>query len=138
MGTRYTKLYLFFTILLLLGYSWLGYVWTNGDPGQEGLRLCFFHLLTGYPCPSCGTTRSVVLLMGGSIYQALLINPLGFIAATGLVIFPLLLLHDAITQKTLLANFYHRSERFVRQPIIAGLLILLLLSNWVWNIYKEL
>jgi hypothetical protein len=37
---------------------------------------CVFKGLTGIPCPTCGSTRSVVLLAHGDILHALAMNPL--------------------------------------------------------------
>ncbi|MGE5174143.1 MAG: DUF2752 domain-containing protein [Betaproteobacteria bacterium] len=45
---------------------------------------CVFKGLTGLPCPTCGSTRSVVHLVHGDISGALMMNPLTamcFIAA---------------------------------------------------------
>ncbi len=45
---------------------------------------CVFKGITGFPCPTCGTTRSVLYLSQGDIATALAMNPLaslGLIAA---------------------------------------------------------
>lgn len=38
---------------------------------------CFFHQLTGYPCPSCGMTRSFIFASHFNFSAAVMINPLG-------------------------------------------------------------
>ncbi|HHQ47619.1 MAG TPA: DUF2752 domain-containing protein [Acidobacteria bacterium] len=40
------------------------------------LPRCAFHRLTGYPCPTCGTTRAALALLHGHILQAIVYNPL--------------------------------------------------------------
>ncbi len=37
---------------------------------------CVFRTLTGFPCPTCGSTRSLVFLSRGDLYSALAMNPL--------------------------------------------------------------
>jgi len=37
---------------------------------------CAFKMLTGIPCPTCGSTRSVVHLANGDIFAAFMMNPL--------------------------------------------------------------
>lgn len=135
---RYFSLYLFFTLLLLAGYSWLGFILSKEDPHSDDIRLCLFHTVTGYPCPSCGTTRSVVFLLNGSLSSAILTNPFGIPVLIGLILFPLLLLYDVITRKQLLIELYTSTERILRKPFITYLSILLVLLNWIWNIKKEL
>ena len=38
---------------------------------------CPFHILTGYPCPSCGMTRSFILIGHLKFWEGLKMNPLG-------------------------------------------------------------
>jgi hypothetical protein len=39
--------------------------------------LCPFRVVTGMPCPGCGTTRAVFELGSGRLVTSLLLNPLG-------------------------------------------------------------
>lgn len=41
--------------------------------------LCFFHYLTGYPCPTCGATRVVILLFQFRFVEAFFMNPFLFV-----------------------------------------------------------
>jgi hypothetical protein len=55
------------------------------DPGTEGIRLfgheiptlCLFRLLTGWPCPGCGLTRSFAFTAHLQFLQAFRMHPLG-------------------------------------------------------------
>ena len=65
---------------------------TNGQPlsygthRQLGLPPCVMKALTGFPCPSCGMTTSISLVMHGDLTAASEANPAGLIVAVlGLV-----------------------------------------------------
>lgn len=47
--------------------------------------ICWFRMTTGLPCPGCGLTRSVALLMHGHVGASLAMHPFG-IAAVGLAL----------------------------------------------------
>lgn len=47
--------------------------------------VCSFRLMTGLPCPGCGLTRAVALLMHGQLGASLAMHPFG-IAAIGLAL----------------------------------------------------
>jgi hypothetical protein len=49
---------------------------TNGF--SEGPIFCPIRLVTGLPCPACGTTRSIGSIAIGNFEQAWALNPLGF------------------------------------------------------------
>ncbi|MCG3172877.1 MAG: hypothetical protein GMKNLPBB_01048 [Myxococcota bacterium] len=44
--------------------------WINSLPGT-----CLFHRMTGAPCPFCGTTRSIALLLDGRLGDSLEMAP---------------------------------------------------------------
>lgn len=37
---------------------------------------CVFRTWTGWPCPTCGTTRSAIALLRGDVWEGLAANPL--------------------------------------------------------------
>lgn len=47
---------------------------------------CPFRVLTGIPCPTCGTTHAAVALMHGDLGAAFAANPLAAMAGAGFVI----------------------------------------------------
>ena len=53
---------------------------------QDGPTFCPIYLLTGFPCPSCGTTRSIYWILRGEPVLAFRFNPLGFITLVFLAI----------------------------------------------------
>lgn len=109
------------------------------SPEQEmGVSLCIFKGVTGLPCPACGTTRSTVSLLKGSFYEALYTNPLGFIASALLVLVPLWLCFDLYHRKTSLFECYTTCESFLKRPLVFTSFCVLILLNWLWNLYKGL
>ena len=94
--------------------------------------------MTHIPCPSCGATRSVLYLTKGEIAEALYLNPIGVILVTIMIVVPIWLLYDVIFHKNTLFQFYRKIELTLNRRIIAIPAILLVLMNWIWNIYKGL
>lgn len=52
----------------------------------HGPQLCIFKIMSGIPCPGCGLTRSVVLLMHGDVSGSLFFHPLGVLFVLGAVL----------------------------------------------------
>ena len=94
--------------------------------------------MTGYPCPSCGTTRAVTLLFKGRFIESLVLNPIGIVVAIIMLIFPIWILIDIIFKKETFYFWYKKAEGTIRKPWLASILIVLVLLNWIWNIYKHL
>lgn len=53
---------------------------------QNLIPPCMLHAFTGYYCPGCGGTRSVICMLNGDIFNSILYNPIViYIAIPGLV-----------------------------------------------------
>lgn len=132
------KLYVLVSTACAAGYIWLflNYQRSVSDSIEPGV--CLFKRLTGIPCPSCGSTRSVLSLLKGDFIGALISNPFGLIILSILILAPLWILYDIVLQKDSLLQVYNRTEIFLRRKWIAIPLILLVILNWIWNIYKGL
>jgi hypothetical protein len=126
------KLYLFLTAGCLLGYLWLL------STSVTTQSLCIFKNITGIPCPSCGTTRSVLALFQGNISEAIFLNPMGLFMAWALIAIPTWLLWDLIVQRNSLYKSYLSVEKRLRNPWIFIPFICLMGMNWIWNIIKQL
>lgn len=72
------------------------------------------------------------------MWGALKWNPFGLILMAILVISPIWMLYDVVRQKATLFNAYKNSEQFLERKRIAITAILIVLLNWIWNIYKGL
>lgn len=131
------KLYLFLLLACGLGYVWLYFGYTDGAH-QETVGVCIVKHTTGLPCPSCGTTRSVVSLTKGDFVEALGINPMGYLVAIIMFLSPIWVVYDTLARKTTLLRFYRKIEHHVKKPKYAIPLASLVLINWAWNITKGL
>ncbi len=69
------------TALLLAILHWLGISLTGWLPP------CPFHLMTGYNCPGCGTTRMLESLLSGDMARAFSYNPFFFLVVFAAMIF---------------------------------------------------
>jgi hypothetical protein len=97
---------------------------------------CIFKKTTGIPCPSCGSSRSVLAITHGQFTAAFLWNPLGYMIAAVLLILPFVILYDLAYQQKVLIHIYERIENLFRKRVILFSAITLIIANWIWNIYK--
>lgn len=61
--------------------------------------LCPFKMLTGFPCPGCGITKSLVYLYEGNLYKSLSYHILGPFVVLFCVITIIVLFTELITKK---------------------------------------
>ena len=130
------KLYSVLLIACLAGFIYLFY--TIHTSQSDRFRTCIIKNVTGYPCPSCGTTRALLLLMEGKIIKSIYLNPFGVIVAIIMTIFPIWVLIDIFFKKETFYFWFKNAEATIRKPWFALILIMLVLLNWIWNIYKHL
>lgn len=132
------RLYGLIAVLTTAAYGLLGYLHFFRSGGVS-IDMCPLHQTFNIPCPSCGTTRSVLMLMEGNLQAAIMTNPLGLLAASMLVILPAWMATDLIRRRdTLYRNFRMTEKWLVRNKWIMFLLVTLVLANWIWNIFKGL
>ncbi len=104
-----------------------------------GLKVCIFHYITGFACPACGMTRGFLSLSRADFYSAIMIyNALSIPAFIIMLLIPIFLLYDYVYSKHTLYNFYVKLEDILKRPIYYIPLSLLIVSNWIWNILKDL
>lgn len=133
-----SKLYLLLTVVLAAGYAYLITVLIAGEHSKHYVNTCLIKNVTGIPCPSCGSTRSVTSIINGNFTHAFLLNPLGYIVAVIMLIMPFWLLYDVLFKKQSLYNAYTIFETVLKKKKVAIPLVLLIAANWIWNIYKGL
>jgi hypothetical protein len=139
MASGRIRLYIILAVACVAGYVWLFYNLSSKHLEKtEGVGVCIIKHATNIPCPSCGSTRSVLSLMEGDLVDALMINPLGIVIALILIIAPLWLVLDLFTKRNSLFEYYQKGEKLLKSPFIAAPLIILVFANWVWNIMKGL
>lgn len=130
------KLYFFLLLACFSGYLYLYYALFFSY--QPGFSFCIIKNVTGFPCPSCGTTRAIDLLLNKEFTQSLLMNPFGIIVGSGMLIVPFWILIDLIFKRETFYLAYKKTEKKIQTKGIAIFLILLVVCNWIWNITKAL
>ena len=132
------KLYGLLSTAFIAGYLWLLFNY-NSVIVQSGIPgVCLFKRITDIPCPSCGSTRSVLSLLHGDFAAAIYWNPLGLIIMAIMIISPVLIIYDVLLKKDSLLIIYNHTELFMQRRWVALPAIILVLINWIWNIYKGL
>lgn len=133
------KLYGILIIACVAGYGWLFIHLSDhtADISNEA-NVCMIKQLTSLPCPACGSTRAVVAIIQGEFLQGFYINPFGFIILFILAILPVWIGLDYMRKQKTLFHFYFKTESLLRHRRIAIPAIILVLTNWFWNIYKGL
>ena len=132
------KLYLILLIACLAGYIWLYFSLTKNITESKSFEVCLIKYVTNIPCPSCGSSRSIISLTKGDFSGALNFNPIGYLVAIIMLIAPIWIIADTIKRTNTLFDFYLKIETYLKKPKIAITLILLVIINWIWNITKGL
>jgi hypothetical protein len=92
---------------------------------------CVFHSLTGFPCPTCGATRSARQFLQGHFASSFVFNPLAFASYCGIALF------DVYAAAVLVSGAPRvRVERLSSREtsILRGLIVALIGANWVYLI----
>ena len=132
------KLYLILLVACWSGYIWLYYSLSNNYSENKSYEVCLIKYTTNIPCPSCGSTRSIISLTKGNFIEALSINPMGLIVAAVMLLSPIWIIADTLNKRNTLFDFYKKTEANLKRPQFSIPLIFLVIINWIWNITKEL
>lgn len=118
----------------LLVFILFAYFWIIKTYFSTLNPICFFKTIIGIPCPGCGGIRSTRCLIDGNILEALYINPLSVIVNIFILISIFWLLYDIIKKKD--TFFKAMKTKWKKKYFIIAIIIILI--NWIWNIYKGL
>lgn len=128
------RIYFIFGLLSIASLGWM--IWNLLSPASSPV-ICLFNQATGLPCPSCGITASVRSIVAGQFMQALMQNPLGFLAFPMLAIAPLWIAYDKIFSSSSFYRVYRLMEsRIQKQLPVAIMLVTIVLCNWIFLIWK--
>ena len=130
------KLYTVLLLACFTGYLYLFY--TLFIVSKPSFGFCIIKNITGFPCPSCGTTRAIELLLNKEFIQSILMNPFGIIVGFGMLVVPFWIVYDVILKKESFYLAYKKTEKKIQTKGIAIFLIILVVCNWIWNITKAL
>ena len=137
MSLSRNKLYTLLIVGSFAGYTWLWISFNAVLPSTE-TNVCIFKHVTSIPCPSCGSTRSILSLLQGDIKSSIMWNPLGIILLGVLFFTHVWIVVDIFTRRDSLYRFAGKAEALLNKRWVAIPATILLMANWVWNIYKGL
>lgn len=132
----YKKTFWITLTLLFMSYVWITVSLltdtTNSKP------LCLLKRISGVPCPSCGTTRSILSILHGHFKEAFYLNPLGYLAVIILLTAPIVLVVGLIKKRNYLYEVFSfiNSTKWTYKVWIPALTVLII--NWIWNILKHM
>ena len=132
------RLYLLVWIAGMAGISWIAANLLIPRLASADTHFCLFRMITGIPCPACGSTRSILSLLHGDLAGLLYWNPLGMVLLAAMIIFPLWVLADWVRDKSSFLRFYRRFEKTVSTKWFLFPALTLIILNWTWNIVKGL
>jgi len=130
------RLYTIILIACLSGFIYLFYSFQGSKTSDA--TVCLIKNFSGFPCPSCGTTRAVTLVFRGRLWESLQMNPFGILVSAIMTIVPFWILMDMMLKKESFFTFYKKTEAVLRKKGMAITLIILVFLNWMWTIYKDL
>jgi|JI7StandDraft_1071085.scaffolds.fasta_scaffold11309_6 hypothetical protein len=131
---------IYFTLITACsaGYIWI-FLHASGIIGSnDHVTGCIIKSISGVPCPSCGSTRSVISILNGDLIGGLFYNPLGPVLLMIMLVLSVLLIRDGLLSKRTTAEWYRSAEQKIKKKYLAMPLIMAILINWMWNIYKGL
>ncbi len=131
------KLYIPVLIFCLGGLFWIKFNLPESGHTPD-VTVCLFKKATSLPCPSCGSTRSVVALMDGNVKKSFLENPIGMLLMSFILLGPPWIVWDYLSGNATFMYWYERAEKFMRRRSVAIIMIGLVVANWIWNIMKGL
>ncbi len=133
------RLYPIVILACTMGSIWLWIQSTQSLSSITGeTSTCLIKSISGVPCPSCGTTRSIVELLDGNVITSLQWNPMGIIVLLIMVTSPIWIFFDLLFKKESFLRFYGQAENHLKSKWIAIPAIGLVVINWIWNICKGL
>ncbi len=134
------KIYWIAILICLLGFLILIQEVYNhkSNAKNSNIGFCIIKSTTNFPCPSCGSTRAVLLLLKGNLIDSIKLNPVGILIAGFLIFIPFVIVYDIIFGKKILEKIYNKSEQVLKNKKIFIGLIVVIIINWIWNIKKGL
>ena len=88
---------------------------------------CVFHTLTGFPCPTCGSTRAFSALIDGELLSAWRLQPLFVSACIICALCALRAMIAKITDKRIFVQLTHQDRLFIRLA-----LVVLIVIDWIY------
>ena len=107
---RTRKIYGIAGALITLAIPYFIMMYNVGKALETKQSFCPFKMLTGFPCPGCGITKSLICVYEGNIYKSLyyhLFGPLTFFFCIAVI---LTLSTELITKKQYFRNIFYSKK----------------------------
>jgi hypothetical protein len=137
-GISDKRIYFYLIAALVAGMVWLCIQFDKGGMATPEGSACLISRVSGHPCPSCGTTRSAVAILHGDFEKGIKTNPAGLLILSMMTVLIILFCIDLLYKKKMVPLAYRKAEKIISNRYVALFIIALVLSNWCWNIVKEL
>jgi len=82
--------------------------------------LCPFKMVTGFPCPGCGITKSIIFFYQGDLLKSLEYHVLGPFVTIASIIAILVLLAELVTQKNYFSSILYSTKLAYALAILLG------------------
>ena len=82
--------------------------------------LCPFKMVTGFPCPGCGITKSIIFFYQGDLLKSLEYHVLGPFVPIASIIAILILLAELVTQKNYFSSILYSTKLAYALAILLG------------------
>lgn len=102
------------------------------NKGANHSTICLIKNITGYPCPTCGTTRSLKYLCHLHIKESFLMNPTGILVGFMAAISFFWIIRDLIKNDNSFNRFFSKKIHWS----LVVLIVIYLIFNEIWNIQK--
>ena len=119
------RLWLLAVLLLLLGIAFRDFFLTQKS-------ICVIKRISGYECPTCGSTRAVFAFFGGQFLHSLRLNLIGFFVASAVFIFPFIRLSEWLFARPFLFEWYLRFQVKLANKRNWIAVLLLVLAYWIY------
>jgi hypothetical protein len=125
----------------MLAVPYLIMLTSNGHIESEQ-SLCPFKMVSGFPCPGCGITKSIIFFYEGDLYKSLYYHILGPLVPLASLAAILVLSTELLTKKTYFSSVIYSQKLAYVLAILLGIyhfirLIIFVSTHSVQQILQE-
>lgn len=119
---------IFLFVIYILGIIWI----IAGRAYGWKITVCPIKLLSGLPCPGCGTTRAIEMVLDGDMIGGIMMNPNIILVAAIAMGAPFILAANFLYGK----DYMRIADRWLnRRPVFISL-IFFEMTIWMYNIVR--
>ncbi len=131
------KIYLTVWSFVILSYCYI-FIAYKYSLSIKSINSCFLKNSTNYPCPLCGSTRSIIHTLNGDIIQAFKFNMLGIIFIIFILLLTVWLIYDLCFKKISFYFFLKSNVKIFKNKKIVIIFFILIFVNWISLIIRNI